>query len=137
MYPTTTMTGYTNYNKGIDVSLSSTGPAIAHSVVAVSVNQPSAVNGSDCVVSFGINVPNQSAPCSTPQPTRNYGFFENGVAGTMNYFAHNVGIGTPTPTGGSVLLSVNGDADKVGGVLVNIFRHQAQDRPGEVLSGTG
>src|SRR5579859_504656 len=115
VYPTTTMTGYTNYNKGIDVSLASTGAAIAHSVVAVSVNQPSAVNGSDCVVSFGINVPNQSAPCSTPQPTRNYGFFENGVAGTMNYFAHNVGIGTPTPTGGSVLLSVNGDADKVGG----------------------
>jgi hypothetical protein len=115
VYPKTTMTGYTNYNKGIDVALSSTGGQIAHSVVAVNVNQPSAVNGSDCVVSFGINVPNQSAPCSTPQPTRNYGFFENGVAGTMNYFAHNVGIGTAFPTGGTVLLSVNGDADKVGG----------------------
>ena len=66
VYPMTTMTGYTNYNKGIDVALSSTGAQIAHSVVAVNVNQPSAVNGSDCVVSFGINVPNQSAPCSTP-----------------------------------------------------------------------
>jgi hypothetical protein len=111
VYPTTTMTGYTNYNKGIDVALSSTGGSIAHSVVAVNVNQPSAVNGSDCVVSFGINVPNQSAPCSTPQPTRNYGFFENGAAGTMNYFANNVGIGTATP---DAALSVNGTADKTG-----------------------
>jgi hypothetical protein len=111
VYPTTTMTGYTNYNKGIDVVLASTGGSIAHSVVAVNVNQPSAVNGSDCVVSFGINVPNQSAPCSTPQPTRNYGFFENGAAGTMNYFANNVGIGTATP---DAALSVNGTADKTG-----------------------
>jgi len=115
--PSVTMTGYTNYNKGIDVSLASTGASIAHSVVAVNVNQPTAVNASECVVSFGINVPNQSAECNLAQPTVNYGFFESGSASTINYFKHQLGIGNAAP-GAGFALDVTGNVNITGNLNV-------------------
>ncbi len=79
-------------------------------------DSPSAINGSDCVVDFGVNVPNQSGACAITGTPRYFGFFENGSnAATKNYFAHNVGIGTYTP---GATLDVSGNIQAYSGINV-------------------
>jgi uncharacterized protein YraI len=97
--------GYANYAASVSVTPPSsnyTGSAIAHSVVGVLMNgQPTRINGSECAVGFGINVPNQNtAACNNV-----YGFYQ-GSGATYNYFASPTGIGTVTP---AAMLQVVGD----------------------------
>jgi hypothetical protein len=78
-----------------------TGSNAAHSIVGFALDgQPSGAG--ECAVGFGIGVPNQQ----TSLCNGTYGFYQAGCA-QYNYFASNVGIGTPFP---SSLLEVNGTA---------------------------
>ena len=111
IYPTFDLSeGYANYLMGVDTHLGQvTGTNVAHSVVGYHINgQPT--GGLECSVGFGISVPNQQTGLCNGK----YGIYQgDGANAQYNYFASNVGIGTPFP---SQALTVQGNAQISGNV---------------------
>jgi hypothetical protein len=89
---------------------------VAHSIVGFSLDgQPTGAG--ECGVGFGIGVPNQQ----TSLCNGTYGFYQAGGA-QYNYFASNVGIGTPFPTQAFTVqgnVQVNGNLSATGGIQAN------------------
>ena len=119
IYPTFNLTkGYANYLTGVELSMTPPTPAgsVAHSIVGFHVDgQPT--GGYECSVGFGINVPNQQTSLCNGV----YGFYQGGSA-QYNYFASNVGIGTPFPTQALTVqgnVQVNGNLSATGGIQAN------------------
>ena len=83
--------GYANYLMGIDTYMSTpVGSNVAYSVVGYNLEtQPT--SGVECNVGFGIGVPNQNTSLCNGK----YGFYQGDTNAQYNYFASNVGIGTP------------------------------------------
>ena len=104
--------GYANYLVGIENYMGlKTGANVAHSVVGYHLNgEPTA--GLECNVGYGISVPNQQTSLCNGR----YGFYQGDGANVQyNYFASNVGIGTPFP---SQALTVQGNAQISGSLSV-------------------
>jgi hypothetical protein len=102
--------GYANFLVGIEANMSKPllGSNIAHSVIGFNINtQPT--SSPECNVAFGIGVPTQQLGSCNGR----YGFYQGGPNTQYNYFASNVGIGTPTPT---QALTVQGNAQVSGNV---------------------
>ncbi len=101
--------GYANYLVGIETYMGNkVGANVAHTVVGYSLNgQPS--GGSECSVGFGISVPNQQTSLCNGR----YGFYQGDASAQYNYFASNVGIGTPFPT---QALTVQGNVQASGNI---------------------
>ena len=101
--------GYANFLVGIEANMSNAilGGNIAHSVIGFNINTQPA-SGS-CNVAFGIGVPTQQPGSCNGR----YGFYQGGPNTQYNYFASNVGIGTPFP---SQALTVQGNAQVSGNV---------------------
>ncbi|MEO5936360.1 MAG: hypothetical protein ABIP81_04020, partial [Terriglobales bacterium] len=89
-----TTAGYANYFMGIEVGAVRVGGNIAHSIVNFLSNSQTAFNGSSCVVSFGIDVPNQQPSLCNG----NYGFYQGGTTPQYNYMKQSLGIDNPFPT---------------------------------------
>jgi hypothetical protein len=106
--------GYANYIIGIESNVSNPilGSNIAHSVVGFNINTQPA-SGAECNVAYGIGVPTQQ----TDSCNGRYGFYQGGPNTQYNYFASNVGIGTPFPTQALTVqgnVQVNGDMSSTG-----------------------
>ena len=109
--------GYANYMNGIELSMASVvGSSGVHSVVGYLLDsQPT--NGIECSVGFGIGVPNQNKSLCNGS----YGFYQAAGA-NYNYFASNVGIGTPFPSQALTVqgnVQVNGNINAFGTIQSN------------------
>jgi hypothetical protein len=109
--------GYANYLSGVELSMAGVvGSSGVHSVVGYQLDaQPT--NGIECSVGFGVGVPNQQ----TSLCNGTYGIYQAGGA-QYNYFASNVGIGTPFPTQALTVqgnVQVNGNLNATGTIQSN------------------
>ncbi len=121
--------GYANYLVGIETYMGNkTGGNVAHSVVGYSLNgQPS--SGLECNVGFGISVPNQQTSLCNGK----YGFYQGDASAQYNYFASNVGIGTPFP---SQALTVQGNVQVSGNISAGSI-NGGSSQPLNFNSGSG
>jgi hypothetical protein len=121
--------GYANYLVGIETYMGGkVGGNVAHSVVGYHLNGVPTV-GLECNVGYGINVPNQQTSLCNGR----YGFYQGDPAVQYNYFASNVGIGTPFP---SQALTVQGNAQISGNLSVGTLS-VAANQPLNLVTGAG
>ena len=131
--------GYANFLFGINTNVNlKTGGNVAHSVVGYNMDgQPA--SGLECNVAFGIGVPNQQTSLCNGR----YGFYQGDPNTQYNYFASNVGIGTPFP---SQALTVQGNVQVsgtvsagniVGGASQALSFNSAAGQPVNILAAQG